>query len=284
MTEEKNKVVFLHTPKTGGGAMEYFFHNESKKIRRNYFFNFNGIDDSFFIKDENSTDHPNANKCVIETIHSNPSIVKRYNESPHFKQSKFLMGHTTYNFGSYFPQYNFEYITILREPVMRVLSNILQYSQEKKDGNIKFGSYTIHYKRASKGYWESIYEILKNEYPVKGFMIHENHFLRDCQTKIMQGATYDSFYEEPNLSIALENAKKIHYSFFDNFNEGLQNSFNTLNIPFDMSKNIGVSNQDNKKQKFGDYYGATDEIIKWVIENNKNDINLYEKLKNDKNG
>jgi len=284
MTEEKNKVVFLHTPKTGGGAMEYFFHNESKKIRRNYFFNFNGIDDSFFIKDENSTDHPNANKCVIETIHSNPSIVKRYNESPHFKQSKFLMGHTTYNFGSYFPQYNFEYITILREPVMRVISNILQYSQEKKDGNIKFGSYTIHHKRASKGYWESVYEILKNEYPVKGFMIHENHFLRDCQTKIMQGATYNSFYEEPNLSMALENGKKIHYSFFDNFNEGLQISFNKVNIPFDMSKNIGVTNQHNKKQKFGDYYGATDEIIKWVIENNKNDINLYEKLKNDKNG
>jgi len=34
--KELNKVVFLHTPKTGGGAMEYFFY-EQFKSNRNYF-------------------------------------------------------------------------------------------------------------------------------------------------------------------------------------------------------------------------------------------------------
>jgi len=279
MIEEKNKVVFLHTPKTGGGAMEYFFHGESKKIRRNYFFNFNGLDDSLFIKDESSTNHPHANKCVIETISNNSSIIKRYNGSTHFKQSKFLMGHTTYNFGTYFPQYNFQYVTVLREPIIRVISNILQYSQEKKDGTIKFGGHIIPYKKSTKEYWDRIYQILNGKYPVKGFMIHENHFLRDCQTKIMQGATYKNVNENADMDLALINSKKIHYSFFDNFNEGLQESFNKVDIPFDMSKNVNVSNQNKKKVKLGEYYGATDNIIDWVINNNKNDIELYKILK-----
>ena len=33
------------------------------------------------------------------------------------------------------------------------------------------------------------------------------------------------------------------------------------------------------KVKLGEYYGATDNIIDWVINNNKNDIELYKILK-----
>jgi len=48
--KELNKVVFLHTPKTGGGAMEYFFY-EQFKSNRNYFVSFFGVDDSRFNND-----------------------------------------------------------------------------------------------------------------------------------------------------------------------------------------------------------------------------------------
>jgi hypothetical protein len=279
MNTENNKVVFLHTPKTGGGAMEYFFHEESKKIRRNYFFNFNGIDDSHFIKDELSTKHPLGNKCVIETIENNKSIIERYKDSIHFKQSKFLMGHTTYNFGSYFPEYNFKYITVLREPIIRTLSNILQFSQETRNDRVKFGGYYTTHKKATEGYWEFIYELLSNEYPIKGLMVHENHFLSDCQTKILQGAKYTNNQEKPNLNLALNNSELIYYSFFDDFNNGLQKSFDKVNIPFDMSKNITVNNQNNKKNKLGEFYNTPKKVIDWVIDNNKNDIELYKTLK-----
>ena len=95
----------------------------------------------------------------------------------------------------------------------------------------------------------------------------------------MQGATYKNVNENADMDLALINSKKIHYSFFDNFNEGLQESFNKVDIPFDMSKNVNVSNQNKKKVKLGEYYGATDNIIDWVINNNKNDIELYKILK-----
>lgn len=276
MNIEFNKVVFLHIPKTGGGAMEYFFYNETKQIRRNYFFNFNGIDDSYFIKDDKSTNHKSGNKCVIETIENNPSIVERYRKSVHFIVSKLLMGHTTYNFGNYFPRYNFEYITVLREPITRTLSNIMQFSQILKNDSVKFGKHIMEHEKGSENYWKNIYDILQNDYPVKGLMVHENHYLSNCQTRILQGATYKNIKEQPNIELAFENSKKIHYSFFEDFNDGLQKSFDKTNIPINMSKNTDI-----KKSNYGEYYGAPNEVIDWVIKNNLLDIELYKKLKNE---
>lgn len=280
---EKNKVVFLHTPKTGGGAMEYLFYDQTKLISRNYFFNFNGLDDSRFYSDEYSTKHPNGNKCLIESIHTNKSIVERYNNSPHFKQCKFLMGHTTYSFGDLFPRYNFEYITVLRDPIMRTISNILQFTYFK-DGEVKFGKHRKICDKGSDEYWNFIYDIMLNEYPIKGLLTHENHFLRNCQTRILQGAKYNDINEKVDLDTAIKNSKKIHFSFFDNFNEGLQKSFDKTNIKIDMSKNHAADKgipktQKSKEDKFGKYYGASDKLVELITELNKTDIELYNKLK-----
>jgi len=284
MIKEENKVVFLHTPKTGGGAMEYFFYDEFKKIRRNYFLSFFGVDDSRFIHDENSTQRKNGNHCLIEGIFRNPTLVEDFKNSPHFQQSKILFGHTTYGLGELFPEYNFQYLTVLREPIERTISNIAQFCNILKGNIVKFGSYTTEYEKFSDEYWDWIYEILTKEYPTKGLLLHENLYLKNCMTRVLSGGKYTDLYESENLDLALENSGKIKISFFDNFNDGLQKSFNDLNITIDMSKNIkakhGKPEDNNNKKKHGIYYNAPQKLIDFVTEKNQVDIKLYDILKN----
>ena len=280
---EKNKIIFLHIPKTGGRFLQKFLYHHTKKIRRNYFLSFTGFDDSAHFNDEHSTKRKHGNKCLIETIHNRPEIVDMYNNSPHFKQSKLLMGHTTYSFGRLFPEYNFNYVTVIREPIIRTLSNILQFTTSK-NGKVYFGRNSDNLIVGTNKYWDFMYEIIKNQYPIKGFMIHENLFLRNIQTRILQGSEFSSYDEILNLDIAVENSKNIKYSFFDDFNKGLQKSFDFYKIPINMSLNEIAEKglpktQENKQNKLGMYYGADKKMVDLIRQLNDIDIKLYNKLK-----
>jgi hypothetical protein len=281
--KELNKVVFLHTPKTGGGAMEYFFY-EQFKSNRNYFVSFFGVDDSRFNNDELVTKRKGGNHCLIEGIFKNPELVEDFKNSPHFQQSKVLFGHTTYGLGELFPEYNFEYLTVLREPIERTISNIAQFSNIMKNNEyVKFGAHVTKHDKFSDEYWDFIYDVLTKEYPTRGLLVHENMYLRNCMTHILAGSKYLDVNEVANIDLALKNSENIKISFFDNFNEGIQKSFDELNISIDMSKNIKAKHgkpQDNpNKTKHGKYYNAPQKIIDFVIEHNQTDIKLYETLR-----
>ena len=281
--KELNKVVFLHTPKTGGGAMEYFFY-EQFKSNRNYFVSFFGVDDSRFNNDELVTKRKGGNHCLIEGIFKNPELVEDFKNSPHFQQSKVLFGHTTYGLGELFPEYNFEYLTVLREPIERTISNIAQFSNIMKNNEyVKFGAHVTKHDKFSDEYWDFIYDVLTKEYPTRGLLVHENMYLRNCMTHILAGSKYLDVNEVANIDLALKNSENIKISFFDNFNEGIQKSFDELNISIDMSKNIKAKHgkpQDNpNKTKHGKYYNAPQNIIDFVIEHNQTDIKLYETLR-----
>jgi hypothetical protein len=281
MNIENNKVVFLHMPKTGGGAMRYLFYNETKNIRRSYMFNLNGYDDSQFYKDGKSFNHRSGSNS--ELIHQNPKKVEEYKNHQHFKECKLIFGHISYSFGELFPEYNFEYITVVREPVIRALSNIMQFTPSNGD-MVSIGSNHEKCEVGSKKYWDFLYEVMSN-YPVKGIMTHNNHGLSNCQTRVFQGAKYDSMDEKVDLDKAIENSKHIHYSFFNDFNNGLQRSFDLTNIPINMSNNkIGSkglpTSQKDKQNTLGEFYGADKKMIDLVKELNDKDIKLYEYLTN----
>jgi hypothetical protein len=282
--KETDKVVFLHTPKTGGGAMEYFFYDQFKTIRRNYFISFFGVDDSRFFNDELVTKRKGGNHCLIEGIFKNSQLVEDFKNSIHFQQSKVLFGHTTYGIGELFPEYNFQYLTVLRDPIERTISNIAQFSNIMKNSEyVKFGAYTTKHDKFSDEYWNFIYEVLTKEYPTKGLLVHENMFLKNCMTHILAGSKYLNVNEEANYELALENSENIKISFFDDFNNGIQRSFDELNIPIDMSKNVkaehGKPKDNPNKIKHGKYYNAPQKVVDFVIENNQTDIKLYETLR-----
>ena len=276
---EREKIVYLHIPKTGGGAMERFLYDQLKNIRRNYFLSFFGWDDSRFYPDNQSTNRIYGNKCLIEGIYKNEQLVEEFIISHHFKQAKMLFGHTTFSLNDLFPEYKFSYITVLREPIERTVSNIVQMSNEL-NGLIKFGSHFFDAKKLTTEYWNNIYDILIQEYPVRGLLVHENLYLRNCMTHILQGTKFLNENEEPNLNLAIHNSRNINISLYTNFNAGLQKSFDNVGIPVDMSKNLKALNGEpllNKnKQSFGIYYNAPKKIIDFVIENNQEDIKLYE--------
>jgi hypothetical protein len=279
MTVETEKVVFLHVPKTGGAAMEYYLYEQFKRIRRNYFLSFNGVDDSRFIRDERSTARPMGNKCVIERIFDYPSLPSEFLASPHFQEAKVLFGHTTFVLGQVFPGYRFRYLTVLRDPIERTISNICQMSVVLK-AEVKFGNHRTSAAKYSEEYWDFIFEILSGDFPIAGLLPHENIYLRNCMTHVLQGSRYVDPLEAPDLHLALANAMRAQVSFFDEFNAGIQRSFNALGVPVDMSENLraegGAPSADPAKASLGRYCNAPPRVIEFVRETNQVDQRLYD--------
>ena len=288
-----NKVVYIHTPKTGGASMEYFFYNQLKAAGRNYFLSFFGEDDSGpahrqfqYYNDELVTGRKNGNHCRIETIHKDPKLAKELRESNHFKQSVMLFGHTTTALNRVFPEYDFKYIMVLRDPIERTISNISQFSPPlvKDPGTIKFGAYLCNdVEKFSDKYWNFIYDILIREHPIRGLMVHENHYLRNCMTIMLQGAEYlDHTSDVPNVKLALENTSKTRISLYSDYNNGLQKTFDHYDIPIDMSLNTfasgGNPTKTRVKKKLGKYLNAPQKVIDFVKEHNQSDITLYDTI------
>lgn len=272
MYEELNKVIYLHIPKTGGAVMEYYFYNQTKQIRRNYFLSFFGVDDSRYIQDEHSTTgRPYGNHCVIETIFSNKPLQSSLFSSPHFKQSKLLFGHTVYDWSRILPKYTFEYVTVVRDPIDRVISNILQYTNiSLKTGQTRLGKF-ITPEKNSPEYWDFVYRALSEHGGIPGLLPHENMNFKNCQTRVFEGQDLSVYKEDVNLETAKKNSQKINFSFFDDFNEGLQKSFDKLSIPIDMSRN----EKPKAKEPIAAHHKK---LMSLLIDWNRQDKELYEFL------
>lgn len=281
--EEKEKVVFLHVPKTGGAAMDRFLYKQCRPFRRNFYLSFFGNDDSKFIHDDRSTQREYGNRFVIERLFADDEIVDALRASRHFREAKLLLGHTTCRFGSRFPEYSFRYLTVLREPCERTISNIAQFSARCPEG-FKFGDYRTSAKKYSDEYWEFIYRILTREYPVAGLLVHENLYLRNCMTRVLAGGRYLDVHEKPNLMKALVSAQHVRVSFYEDFNAQLQRSFDALGIPIDMSMNErgqgGEPRPAEAKRQHGRFYNAPQKLLDFVAEQNQVDLQLYDTLKN----
>lgn len=275
----KDKVVYLHTPKTGGGSMEWYFWNQTKHLKT-FFLSFNGIDYSHFNDDELATKGPKGNKCLIEVIHRDSRIVDTYNASPHFDACRLLLGHTTSSIGDLFPKYNFEYMMVIREPIERTISHLCQYSAvpPRTGVGVKFGRNFTQHPKYSPEYWDFIYDIITKP-PVPGLLTHENAYLSNCMSKIIIGSKLSQIDEPIELQYVKWKAKDIRISTYDNFNEGIQQSFDHFNIPIDMSNNVfaqkGKPSLNPNKKKTGKYYGAPQKVIDFVTETNQTDIQFY---------
>lgn len=279
---EREKVLFLHIPKTGGSGLALLLFQQLSKVRRNYFLSFTGRDDSDFFHDQFSTPRAGGNRCVIETIFANPALVEEFRASPHFQQAKLLFGHTTTAFGPLFPAYNFRCLAVVREPIQRALSNILQFST-LRDGLLTLGSQPLRGTKASPEYWQDVLTLLRREFPVPGLARHENLFLRDCMTRVLMGSRYLDLDEPADHDRALEGAASTRISFFDDFNAGLQRSFDALGVPADLSRNARADGrpvtESRLSRELGPHFGAPPEMIEFVAEHNQVDARLYASLR-----
>lgn len=277
---EHEKIGYLHVPKTGGAAMCYFFYEQLRRVRRNYFLSFTGVDDSRDIQDEWSTKRERGNWCIVERMAERPALADEFRHSPHFAQARMVFGHQTSFLAAIFPEYRWRFVAVLREPIERTISNIVQFA------NFDVGSRLGHHKFAAEAcsdeYWEAVYRVLTSEYPIEGLATHENFYLRNGMTHILQGSSYRDPAEAPDVFRALAMGFRMQLAIYENLNVGLQRCFDALGVPVDMSKNTkaaaGAPPVSTRKQSLGRYYNAPQKVLDFVAETNQLDLQLYEML------
>ena len=102
-------------------------------------------------------------------------------------------------------------------------------------------------------------------------------------TRVLQGSKYLDINEKVNLPLALANASRTRVSFFDDFNRGLQRSFDALGIPVDMSKNFlarhGRPEATGQKLTLGPLCNAPPKVVDFITEHNQTDIRLFDSLR-----
>ncbi len=102
-------------------------------------------------------------------------------------------------------------------------------------------------------------------------------------TRVLQGSKYLDTSERPNLPRALANASETRISFFDDYNAGIQRSFDALGVPVDLSRNYraerGKPDAIGDKRDLGPLCNAPQKVIDFVTEHNQTDIRLYATLR-----
>lgn len=266
-------------PKTGGGAMEHFFREQFARIRRNYFLSFNGNDDSRIYDDALRTRRSNGNRCVAEFLAQDPALRRKLARSPHFLQAQIVFGHQTTLLGALFPDFRWRYISVLRDPVERAISNLVQFSSPHTGSRL--GSEIFDAPRCSPEYWEQVRRILARGLPVPGLLVHENYYISNAMTHVLAGNAYRHHGRRPDIFVALAMAFQMQLALYENFNAGLQRCFDALGVPIVMAENTRAdeaSPRSAARAALGRHYGAPPDVIALVAQLNAVDIQLYDIL------
>ena len=116
----KDKIAFLHIPKTGGTALEWKIFNAYRVDDPHFYFSFLASDGS---KGKSWYGMP-------ERFEARPEVFPQIMQNEHFLNSKVISGHYSNAILRHFEGIEFnKKITILREPVSRAISNLCEHTR-----------------------------------------------------------------------------------------------------------------------------------------------------------
>lgn len=284
----QNKIAFLHIPKTGGGWLEGTIHSQTTTLGSDgkYLFNFFGQDQS---KGKNW-------KGPSELFANQPHKIKSLLDNEHFQQSKIITGHFSYNLLDMLKPYTFDVFSIIRNPIDRVISNIIQYTNTftpNPNNSIsevyhRFGKHNVS-KPGTVEYWDQIYDILSNDvemsnisskrlqHPSIGVLIYEYYMLNNCMVHMYGGSNIGAWNTSPNLSRAKENLKNIKIARFEDYNQSLTNVFDDIKLPVDISAN---SKGESRPRITCGLKKAPQKVYNMLENSNMMDLELYYHIMN----
>lgn len=273
MPVQSEKIAFLHIPKTGGRALGALFDRFAASDDPHWFFSFFGNDSS-----------RGANRVMVEAIRPDDDMQRAIAQNPHFQNARIVAGHFSRNLEEFFPGYSFRYITVLREPVERVISNIYQYSgATDSDGRSIFGGRALPNRvEQRQAYWACIGELLRQARGrhVPGLLPHESMMLSNGMCRILSGAFLHTYTPHVSVAAALTGAASTQIAWFSDFNGSVAAALAALGVdlPLDASTNPTGMGDPSANLNRDSSYGCPEDVRNLIAQMNQSDLELYRTL------
>ena len=210
------KIGFVHIPRTGGTYLEGLLSIMGPEK----FINFFGTPNDQII-----------NKLgLIEYIERDKGRQDHLMSLANWPSAQLFSGHFSLNIKKFLPDdYDYQFITILRNPLNRVISFSKKITSSRnfkkaltEDGNIN-----------SDLFWYNLQKYIE-EKKTNGLMIHERHGFSNYMTKAIAGIDLakDIDVDESIYEQAVFNLKNMLYiGKFEDYTETVKSFFSILNIP-----------------------------------------------------
>ena len=251
----KNKIGFLHIPRTGGTYLEALFSSMGPQK----FINFFGTPESQI-----------QNKLgVVERIEIDINRQECLKNIPNWNTAELFSGHFSLNIKKFLPEeYSYDFITVLRNPTHRTFSFIkkITTSGAFKKTLTHNSQFTI----GSEQFWQRFMDYYRENQTI-GLSNHERNGFSNYITKVFAGCDLskmidvdDSIYE-----ISRENLSKAKYiGSFENYKQTIDDLLTMFNIS-NCRYNIRESQNNTIDQNIKNFLASI----------NKYDIKLYEEFK-----
>lgn len=246
----KNKIGFTHMPRTGGTYLESII---SESMGPDEFINFFGT--------------PNEQKLnkisIIENISKDKKKQKDILNLTNWNKCILFSGHFSLNIKKFLPpQYNYKFITIIRNPLDRVISFVKKITSSRA-----FKQYITGDKQIDDSvFWNNYMDYVGKQKAI-GLMPHERNGFNNYYTKVLAGEDLSNpflFADTDMLDRAISNMDNFLYvGLFEKYTETLHDICNILSIPCNMY------------EKKRNNHIIPDKAKEFITKNNYYDIELY---------
>lgn len=245
------KTGFLHIPRTGGTYLEALLQS----LGPSKFINFFGTPE----------DQLRNRISLIERIASNQQAQSKLHNIISDDEVKVFSGHFSLNIAEFLPkEYDYQYFTILRDPVERTISFIKKVTSSKG-----FAAYmTKGCQLNDDKFWNNFYRYI-NDKSSQGLMTHEIHGFSNYMTKVLCGADLSSesiSLNDKDYDVAFNNLNSMLYvGNFADYSVAINDILNIFN----------VSARPNIRPKNKHTYDIPNNIIDFISDINSYDLKLY---------
>lgn len=255
--QTKEKIGFVHLPRTGGTYLEGVL---SSLMTPQEFINFFGTPESQI-----------PNKLgVVERIAKDKQRQDCILDIPNWQTAKIFSGHFSLNIESYLPpEYNYSYITILRNPITRAYSFVKKITTS--GGFRRVLTANDSEKIGSDIFWDNFIEYYTSDCST-GLSSHEIHGFSNYMTKVFSGSDLSEsvINVDNDLFIqAKKNLSKMKYiGLFENYEKSVIDFLNIFGLSYDRLTVRESQNKNIENQKIADFIASI----------NKYDIELYKEF------
>ena len=257
MERVKQKIGFVHLPRTGGTYLEGVL---SSLMSEQEFINFFG-----------TPTKPIPNKLgIVERIAADQERQKCILKRPNWPTAKIFSGHFSLNIQSFLPkEYDYSYITMIRDPLTRVYSFVKKVTTS---GGFRrqLTSNDIN-PIGSDIFWENFIEYFNTDCKI-GLSNHERNGFSNYMTKVFSGydlSKNDTAVDDSIYNLARDNLNKMKYiGVFENYKNSVIEILKLFNLEYPRLTIRASANKDISNLK----------ILDFIQSINLYDVKLYKEF------